>query len=109
MATFGWLRKTANLAVGASILLTSATLPMLDRDMFLTGQRIEQEHSPSGCAYVHHHVFCVQLAGSRWIATAPRPASLLGQVVDYPDDAPAQVVLAAAPLNRPNSRAPPSA
>jgi len=109
MATSAWLRKTASLAAGVALLLTSAALPILDQDMFLTGQRIEAEHSSSGCAYVHDHMVCVQLAGSRWIAATPDPTPAGAAVLRFEEVIPPRLQPVSIASLRPHSRAPPSA
>lgn len=108
MATSGWRRKTARLAVAATLLLTSAALPALDGDMFLGGERIEAEHSSSACAYLHDHVLCVQWAGSRWLATPERTGLLRTQILAHSQDARTDLIPAVALRIRPNSRAPPT-
>lgn len=109
MANSAWLRKTASVVVAATLLMTSAALPMMDLDMFQNGPRIEAEHSALGCAYVHNHVVCVQLAGSRWIAQTPTSGLAGARVLSYQDMVPPRLAPVLIPSLRPFSRAPPSA
>lgn len=108
MVTFRWLRRAAHVVVSAALLLT-AVLPALDRDMVRTGQRIETEHSSSACGYTHDHMLCVQWAGTRLIAAAPRPDTTAGEVVGHQEPPTTEFALASTPRVRPGSRAPPTA